>query len=339
MRDRVEVLRQIGVHHVSVASAEQRVHLLDRVGPAPSRPVAMGRRVEVRLEDRFQHQLGGGLHHPVPDRRDAEGTFAASGLRDHHPSHRCGPIGPCNKVLPEAGEPPVQPCRLDLPEGHSVHPRRARVRTGQRIGVTPECPRGRSCRRAGRSGTPAPPSPCNTASSEGSGSSRVLPGSSPITRPRRVESAPEVRALPSTGVTRLPQYYGPVRLPPGPAPEAPLRPRPSSNAGLPRYPITFPACHAHYPGGSDGCSCRLLPHPCSLPRNSGGSASTTSLSRPAQASLTLRPAGSLNRPRRPLSRGFGPASYPAEPLVSYQTYRQLSGWILPPLVNRAIGAH
>ena len=27
----------------------------------------------------------------------------------------------------------------------------------------------------------------------------------------------------------------------------------------------------------------------------------------------LRPAGSLNRPRRPLSRGFGPASHPTEP--------------------------
>jgi len=33
-----------------------------------------------------------------------------------------------------------------------------------------------------------------------------------------------------------------------------------------------------------------------------------------------------------LSRGFDPASYPTEPLVSYQTYRRLSGWILPPLV-------
>jgi hypothetical protein len=43
----------------------------------------------------------------------------------------------------------------------------------------------------------------------------------------------------------------------------------------------------------------------------------------------------LNRPRRPLSRGFDPASCPAKPLVSYQTYRQLSGWILPPLVIRA----
>jgi transposase len=38
-----------------------------------------------------------------------------------------------------------------------------------------------------------------------------------------------------------------------------------------------------------------------LPRYSGGSASMTSLSRPAQALLTLRPAGLLNRPRRPLS--------------------------------------
>ena len=51
---------------------------------------------------------------------------------------------------------------------------------------------------------------------------------------------------------------------------------------------------------SVGC----FPATCSLPRNSGGSASTTSLSRPAQASLALRPVGLLSRPRRPLSRGF-----------------------------------
>jgi hypothetical protein len=65
----------------------------------------------------------------------------------------------------------------------------------------------------------------------------------------------------------------------------------------------------------------------------------TSLSRPAQASLTLRPAGSLGRQKRPLSRGFSPASHPTKPLVSYQVYRQLPGWDLPPLATRAIGAH
>ena len=62
-------------------------------------------------------------------------------------------------------------------------------------------------------------------------------------------------------------------------------------------------------------------------------------SRPAQASLALRPAGSLDRPRRPLSRGFETASYPTAPLVSYQINRQLSGWFLPPLVVHAFGAH
>ncbi len=82
-----------------------------------------------------------------------------------------------------------------------------------------------------------------------------------------------------------------------------------------------------------------FPIPRGLPRQKGGSASTSSLSRPAQASLALRPAGSLDRPRRPLSRGFETASYPTAPLVSYQINRQLSGWHLPPLVFRAFGAH
>ena len=51
---------------------------------------------------------------------------------------------------------------------------------------------------------------------------------------------------------------------------------------------TLPTCRAHYPGGSNGCRCRLLPHSHGLPRYSGGSASASSLSRPAQTSLTLR---------------------------------------------------
>ena len=102
---------------------------------------------------------------------------------------------------------------------------------------------------------------------------------------------------------------------------------------------TFPTCRAHYPGGSSGCACRLLPRSCSLPPLAGGSASALSLSRPAQASLALQPAGSLSRPRRPLSRGSDPASYPTKPFASFRTYRQLSGWNPPPLMIRAFGAH
>ena len=154
------------------------------------------------------------------------------------------------------------------------------------------------------------------------------------------ESAPEVRVLSSTGVTRLQRSYDPVRLPPEPPPVATLRPLPSPLTGSP--PITrttLPTCRAHYPGGSSGCACRLLPRSCSLPQMAGGSASALSLSRPAQASLTLRPARSLSRLWRPLSRGSGPAGYPAEPLVSYRINRQLSGWNLPPLMIRPFGAH
>jgi hypothetical protein len=40
-----------------------------------------------------------------------------------------------------------------------------------------------------------------------------------------------------------------------------------------------------------------------------------------------------------LSRGSSPSGYPAEPLVSFQINRQLSGWNPPPLVIRAFGAH
>ena len=119
-----------------------------------------------------------------------------------------------------------------------------------------------------------------------------------------------------------------------------LKPQPTDQDGSP--PITrttIPTCRAHYPGGPDRCMCRLLPCRRGLPRSGAGSASAFTLSRPAQTLLTLRPAGSLNRPRRPLSRGFDPASCPTKPLVSYQINRQLSGWNLPPLVIRAFGAH
>src|SRR5713101_9978832 len=118
------------------------------------------------------------------------------------------------------------------------------------------------------------------------------------------ESTPEVRVLPSAGITRLQRSYYPVRLPPMPPPESDVEAATlAPNGSPPITRITFPTCRAHYPGGSSGCSCRLLPRSHGLPQMAGGSASALSLSRPAQASLTLRPAGLLSRLKRPLSRG------------------------------------
>ena len=103
-----------------------------------------------------------------------------------------------------------------------------------------------------------------------------------------------------------------------------------SDGSPPITRITIPACRAQYPGRPNRCICQFLPCSHGLPQVRDGSASASTFSRPARTSLTLRPTGSLNRPRRPLSRGFGPAGYPTEPLVSFQTNRQLSGWNLPP---------
>ena len=101
--------------------------------------------------------------------------------------------------------------------------------------------------------------------------------------------------------------------------------------------LTLPTCRAHYLGRPDRCARRYLPCPRGLPRNSGGSASASSLS--IRLHSRYGPLACSTRPRRPSSRGFDPAGRPATPLVSYQSHRQLSGWNLPPLVNCAIGTH
>jgi hypothetical protein len=97
-----------------------------------------------------------------------------------------------------------------------------------------------------------------------------------------------------------------------------------------------------------GACVDCFPVPRGLPQTLGGSASALSFSRPAQASIALRPARLLNRPscrRRasgtlgPLSRGSSGTSCPATPPVSYQLNRQLAGWNLPPQMTRAGGAH
>ena len=154
------------------------------------------------------------------------------------------------------------------------------------------------------------------------------------------QSTPEVRALSSTGITRLPRSYDPFRLPLWPPL---LQSRWSCDLHQQRISPNYPDHPLHMP-----CSLprrigtgayRFLPCPHGLPPISAGSASATSLSRPAQASLTLRPAQLLTGLKPALSQGFDPAGYPTEPLVSYQSYRLLSGWNLPPLVLHAFGTH
>ena len=72
--------------------------------------------------------------------------------------------------------------------------------------------------------------------------------------------------------------------------------------------------------------------------NGQRSASALSLSRPAQASLALRPARSLSRPRRPFHEAPAPPVTLSKPLVRPPDIN-LTALGDPPRVIRAFGAH
>src|SRR6266568_236368 len=116
--------------------------------------------------------------------------------------------------------------------------------------------------------------------------------------------------------------------------------RPPPAPDLPQLPRS-PSLHAVLTTPVDRTgACRFLPCPRGLPRLTGGSASTTSLSRPARASLALRPARSQPAQGRTFVPRLRPSRLPGPSRsVATTSYRQLHGWILLPLVICAVGAH
>ena len=155
------------------------------------------------------------------------------------------------------------------------------------------------------------------------------------------ESAPEVRALPSTGVTQPQQYYDPVRHPHRPSSQRCLEARPPACAGLPQLPGP-PFQHAVpiTPMDQNGCVCRLLPHSTrAFPVSQAGR-------RPSlHFRGLLRLHSRYGLPDCSTAQGglcheasVQPVTLPNRSSAT-RSYRQLPGWILPPLVNRAVGAH
>ena len=77
--DLVEARLDVRLQHPARSRGRRRevVDLGDGVLGSAPRAEAVGARLEVRLEDRFEHQLEGGLHDPVPRGRDAQGRAAS----------------------------------------------------------------------------------------------------------------------------------------------------------------------------------------------------------------------------------------------------------------------
>src|SRR6202165_5463623 len=158
------------------------VHFLDRVHRPANGAIAVGIVLEVRLEDWFQHELGGGLNHPIANRRNAERSLASAvWLRDHHPPHRVGAVLLRDCFLARARQPRLQAPLLDLGKTHPVHTWSARIRASQPVGMAKDVFTTNLVVEHVEAKGGLRLSPCDRAFSEGSGSSQVLPGSSPIT--------------------------------------------------------------------------------------------------------------------------------------------------------------
>ena len=154
------------------------------------------------------------------------------------------------------------------------------------------------------------------------------------------ESAPEVRVLCSAGITRPQRSYDPVRPPSWPPPIATLRPLPSPVTGLPRLPEPpFRRAVPTTPADQTGARVDCFPAHTAFPKWQEGRHPHCHFRGLLRLHSRYGPPDRSAAQRRPLSRGSSPAGCPAEPLVSYQINRQLSGWILPPLMIRAFGAH
>src|SRR5712692_9187861 len=155
------------------------------------------------------------------------------------------------------------------------------------------------------------------------------------------QNVPEVRPLPSPGVTRPHRYYEPVRRPTRPGLSlagARLGVAPPT-AGVSRVALRLLCRHAvaitpvgprlgscRSPGNRDG----------GLPHTFAGSAPTFPVSRPAQRSLTLRPACSRNRPRRSFPSKASTAPLPLPPLRLLPAGATLAGRDLHPLRTNAL---
>ena len=175
----------------------------------------------------------------------------------------------------------------------------------------------------------------------------MFPGSSPITPPlplpkharskgpslhRRYPASAVLRPSPTPALAATPAA---ALRPPTPVEVANLTKRGSPSMTR----ITFPACRAHYPGGSAQVLVDFFPGRAAFPQSQRGRHPRLHfrglLRLHSRYGLPGRsPAFALT-----LSRGFVPASRPTEPLVSYHAYRQLHAWVPPPLVIRAVEAH
>jgi hypothetical protein len=150
---------------------------------------------------------------------------------------------------------------------------------------------------------------------------------------------PEVRRLPSTAVTRLRQYYAPVRLPSGP-PSPGVQVAIPGRSGLPRYPDDLADVPSPIPRRTRQAQALIASPPVqAFPYIKEGQ-------RPHYTFRGLLRVHSRYGPQACSTAQGGLCHRASTPPVAQRSRlsatganQQLSGWNLPPLVIRALVAH
>ena len=312
--------------------------------PASPRPVGVLLRLQIRFEDRLKHQHCRCLRYPVSYAGNAQWPeLAGLLLRDENLPHRLRCVRPILQIPRQFPEPAPHAIRLDVCEGLPIHPGRATIAAGLPPGfgekvLAPHLVDQRVEAQLGfflsfrmQYGLEFP-----DLSDPGRLSPVVMPSFLSVSLSNQGSFPPP--ALPGFRGTTSPSATLPARPAPHGVPVgvcAPptglpvLLPSPSSM----RAAATTPAEPAgarvvHFPAGG------------SLPQTTDGSAPALHVSRPARRSLALRPAWSLDHPRRSVTpECFKPCRHLHDPLRLLPAGTTVAGRDSHPLRNGAFPRH
>src|SRR5260370_11248800 len=136
MRNAPEVVREVGVYDVRVATEHPLLHLYDcLLGVSPS-AVGVDFRWKVGFEDRLQHQHRCCHADPIPHGRDTQRPEFAVGLRYKHSSDGLRPVGLLPERKRQFSQPALDPIGLDARKILAGYSRRALVAAALGIGMS-----------------------------------------------------------------------------------------------------------------------------------------------------------------------------------------------------------
>ena len=125
MRNAPEVVREVGVDNVRVATEQQLLHLYDCLLGVSPNAIGVDFRWEIDFEDRFQNQRCRRHADPIPHARDAQRPEFAVGLRYIHSSDWLWPVSLLPERKRQFRQPSLDPIRLDVRKILAVDARRA----------------------------------------------------------------------------------------------------------------------------------------------------------------------------------------------------------------------